>query len=96
MNNSQSVVINTDFVYRYFGSILASTDNSEKYKTIDAPNLILSGKYDFACPHYLWDGIVEKIPNAKFVLYDNTGHNPMIEIPEEFTKDVIEWVNENN
>lgn len=86
------VEINMNFFNRYFGGILATTDNSEKYTSIEAPNLIISGKYDFICPNYLWEGIVEKIPNAKYVLFEKTGHNPMLEIPDEFTKVVLDWV----
>lgn len=86
------VSINMSFFNRYFGEILAKTDNSEKYKIIKAPNLIISGKYDFICPHYLWEGTVEEIPNAKYVLFENTGHNPMLEIPDEFSQTVIKWI----
>ena len=84
------------FVHHYFGNLIANLDNSQEYKSIQAPNLILSGKYDFACPHFLWKGIAEDIPNAKFVLFENSGHNPMIEIPEEFTKEVFDWVESLN
>jgi proline iminopeptidase len=88
----KDINVNVNFVNHYFGKLIPNIDNSEKYKTIEVPNLIMSGKYDFACPHYLWDGIVEEIPNSKYVLFENTGHNPMLERPDEFSQTVIKWV----
>ena len=87
-----NVSVNVHFARRYIGVIAPGIDNAEKYKTIDAPNLIISGKYDFVCPHHLWDGIVEEIPNATFVLFEKAGHNPMLESPDEFTKIVKNWM----
>ena len=86
------VSVNMNFVNHYFGKLIANRDNSEAYKSLQVPALIISGKYDFTCPHILWDGIVEEIPNAKYVLFENTGHNPMLEIPDEFTQTILDWV----
>ena len=87
-----NVSVNMNFFNHYFGKLIANRDNSEAYKSLQVPALIISGKYDFTCPHILWDGIVEEIPNAKYVLFENTGHNPMLEIPDEFTQTVLDWV----
>jgi proline iminopeptidase len=86
------VSVNMNFFNHYFGKLIANRDNSEAYKSLQVPALIISGKYDFICPHILWDGIVEEIPNAKYVLFENTGHNPMLEIPDEFTQTILDWV----
>jgi len=87
-----NVEVNINFVNYYLGKLLSNMDNSEAYKSLQVPALIISGKYDFVCPHILWDGIAEKIPNAKYVLFDNAGHNPMLEIPDEYTNTVLAWV----
>lgn len=86
------VSVNMNFVNHYFGKLIPDIDNSEKYKTIAVPNLNMSGKYDFVCPHVMWQGVAEEMPNAKFVLFENAGHNPMLEIPGEFTQTVLDWV----
>ena len=88
----KNVSINLNFVNHYFGKLIANRDNTAAYKSLQVPALIISGKYDFACPPVLWDGIVEEIPTAKYVLFENAGHNPMLEIPDEFTKTVLDWV----
>ncbi len=31
-------------------------------------------------------------PDLTFLLFDNSGHNPMVEIQEEFDKKLIEWI----
>ncbi len=59
-------------------------------------HLVLSGKYDFPCPYYLWEKYESIIPNLTLKVYERAGHNPFMEYPEEFTRDVLAWVNEIN
>ena len=40
----------------------------------------------------LWDDIKIKNPSFTFVLFDKAGHNPMLEIPEEFNRTLIDWL----
>ena len=88
----KDVDVNINFVNHYFGKLISQINNSEEYKSFKVPALILSGKYDFACPHYLWDGIMGEMPNMKFVLFEKAGHNPMLETPDEFTKVILDWI----
>jgi len=52
------------------------------------PTLIIFGKYDNTVPlsegHYAHT----HIPNSQLILYDHCGHEPMIEVPEQFAADV--------
>jgi pimeloyl-ACP methyl ester carboxylesterase len=43
-------------------------------------------------PLYLWDDVKGIVPEYTFHLFENAGHNPMLEIPEEFDKVVVEWI----
>jgi proline iminopeptidase len=86
----KGVEINMDFINRYWGFIYGF-DNTDKYLMIKAPVLIFAGRYDYGCPYFLYDEIKDIIPNYTFILFENAGHNPMIEIPEEFDKKLVDW-----
>jgi proline iminopeptidase len=90
----EGVEINIDFVNRYW-ELIYGVDNTDKFHLIKAPVLVVSGRYDFWAPYYLWDEVKELNPDFTFILFDNAGHNPMLEIPEEFDKKVIDWVKSN-
>lgn len=85
------IEINIDFINQYFGRILKDYDNTDSYSRIRTPVLIITGKHDYVCPYYLWDDIHPRIPDSKFILYEEAGHNPSLEIPEKFTQDLIDW-----
>jgi proline iminopeptidase len=87
----EGVELNVDFINRYWGFIYGF-DNTDKYHMIKAPVLIIAGRYDYGCPYLLYDEIKDIIPNYTFILFENAGHNPMIEIPEEFDKKLIDWM----
>jgi proline iminopeptidase len=87
----EGVELNVDFINRYWGFIYGF-DNTDKYHMIKAPVLIIAGRYDYGCPYFLYDEIKDIIPNYTFILFENAGHNPMVEIPEEFDKKLIDWM----
>jgi proline iminopeptidase len=77
----------------HFGNVLMKDfDHSHKYNQIKSPVLVIAGRYDFSAPYFLWDDVKEIIPDFTFYLFENAGHNPMIEVPEQFDKVVIDWV----
>jgi proline iminopeptidase len=87
----EGIETNIDFVNRYW-ELIYGVDNTDKLHLIKTPVLVVSGRYDFWAPYYLWDEVKKIIPDITFILFENAGHNPMIEIPEEFDKKVIEWI----
>ncbi|MGM0408354.1 MAG: alpha/beta fold hydrolase [Bacteroidota bacterium] len=85
------VKINMKFVNHYWGNLLNNLDNTEKYKTIESPVLVITGKYDYGCPYYLWNDLDNEMTNLKLVVFENAGHNPMLETPKKFTNTVVNW-----
>jgi len=88
----KGVEINMDFINHFWGVLMRDFDNTENYTNIKAPVLVISGKYDFGAPYYLWNDVEEIIPDFTFHVFQNAGHNPMIEIPEEFNEYVFNWI----
>lgn len=71
------------------------TPNSDRLHKISLPTLLLWGKYDFVCPPELAIDIQENIgsKNVEKIIYPNSGHSPMVNQPNKFWDDVINWVN---
>ena len=47
------------------------------------PVLIIAGRYDRVAVPYIMVKYKEYCPQAKFVMFEKSGHNPQIEQPEE-------------
>jgi proline iminopeptidase len=83
---------NMAFVNRYDRVIIRSYDNSARYQEISTPVLVMSGKYDFVFPHLLWKDFGKEMPDYTFYLFDDAGHNPMLEVPDKFDQLLIDWI----
>lgn len=61
---------------------------------ITIPTLVAWGRYDELLP--LAHGVTgaERIPSARLILFDQSGHTPMMEEPEKFNAAVREFLNE--
>jgi proline iminopeptidase len=83
---------NMEFVSYFWGTLLKDFDRTAAYPAIQTPVLVLSGRYDFGAPYYLWEDVGEGVQDYTFYLFEEAGHNPMLETPEEFDRVVIEWL----
>lgn len=86
------VEINMAFVNHFWTVLLRDFDNTIHYKRIKTPVLVIAGKYDFGAPYYLWQAFEDKIPDLTLHVFENAGHNPMLEIPDEFNRVVFSWI----
>ncbi len=65
---------------------MMDTDFRRDLKNVKAPTLITAGRYDgvstpeFNIQYQLF------MPQAKFVIFEQSGHNPYLEEPEKFYK----------
>ena len=88
--------INIDFLDHFGGVLMRDFDHTAEYGRIRTPVLVIAGKYDFGAPHFLWDDLGRVIPDFEFHLFENAGHNPMLEVPQEFDRVVVEWIESRN
>jgi proline iminopeptidase len=84
--------INMAFVGHFWGSVLKDFDRTPEYGHIQTPVLVIAGRYDFGAPYYLWNEVGGSIPDFTFHLFERAGHNPMVEVPAEFDRVVIDWL----
>ncbi|HXV33995.1 MAG TPA: proline iminopeptidase-family hydrolase [Gaiellaceae bacterium] len=62
---------------------LRTWDITDRLHEIATPTLLVSGRYDEATPHIVGE-IHERIPNAEWVLFEQSSHMPHVEEPEAF------------
>ena len=69
--------------------------NSRKVVTsIDTPKLFLWGRQDEITPVEDWERALPKMKNARLVAFDECGHGPMFEKPDEFYAELVRFLDE--
>lgn len=68
--------------------------NSDQLFKVKLPTLLLWGKYDFVCPPELAEDIEKNIGSSDVnkIIYATSGHSPMVNEPDKFWSDLVEWV----
>ena len=61
-------------------------------ESLRVPILLAHGRYDYTVPFTMWDGIVDKVPNAHLHLFERSGHQPFFEEPVRFAEVVLAWM----
>ncbi len=65
---------------------------ARRLRHIKTPTLIIWGQQDRMIPTSHAYAAVEKIPDARLVIFDPCGHLPMLERPAEFNRVVLEFL----
>jgi pimeloyl-ACP methyl ester carboxylesterase len=63
----------------------------ERMRDIRTPTLLIWGRQDVVTPPEAAEGFRRSIPGSRLVWFDNCGHAPMIEKPEEFAAAILEF-----
>jgi len=90
-----SLFADTQFNPGLFEHVLALTapwNVLDGVESLQAPILLAHGRYDYAVPFTMWDGVVEQIPNATLRLFERSGHQPFFEEPRQFAEVVLDWM----
>jgi proline iminopeptidase len=88
----EGVTLNGKAVEHVFENVYAGYDATPYLSEIKCPVLLFGGLYDFSSPPSLWDGYKDCLADCTFVLFEESGHEPMYEIPEKFDKVLIDWL----
>lgn len=67
-------------------------DVRKRLERIKIPTLLIAGEYDVLTPPYKSKFILEKVPHAKYVKINRSGHMPFLEKPSEFNRIVLDFV----
>jgi pimeloyl-ACP methyl ester carboxylesterase len=64
-------------------------DARDRLGAIDVPTLVIAGEYDFICPPVWSAELHAKIPHARLLRLDQSGHFGHVEQPAEFFEGVL-------
>jgi len=73
---------------------LAKYDFRPDLGKVKAKTLVISGKYDGLNPPESGEEIASYIPDARFVLFENSGHAPNIEETDAYMRLITDFLNE--
>lgn len=74
--------------------LLKPEDLRPELAEIHVPTLVLKGPLDTYTPAVWARDIAERIPGARYVEVDDTGHCSHISMPEEFNRELIAWLDD--
>ncbi len=66
----------------------------QKMSEITTPTLLMWGKQDIVTPPEAAEQFCEMLPNSRLVWFDECGHVPMVERPDEFAAELLRFVGE--
>lgn len=75
-----------------FGENMPAFDVRARLGQINAPTLVVAGRYDIVAPVYFAEDMAAKIPGAQLVIFEESGHNPAQDESEPFQAAVTKFV----
>lgn len=74
------------------GSDIGSFDYRKDLKNLKMPVLIIAGRYDRVAVPWMQVKYKEYCPQAQFVMFEHSGHNPQVEEPEKEFPLIVEFL----
>lgn len=91
------VYTNMPILDTLWGEAFAQLDLRKRLGVLNKPVFLALGRHDYLVgPYTLWDGVEDTYPGIRKVLFDRSGHNPMMEEPELFDAELKEWLGSVN
>lgn len=76
----------------YVGSLLKDYDVAKSLRETPVPVFLALGRYDYGVPYVMWDEVRTASPNLTTVMFEKSGHYPMMEEPERFDRELLAWL----
>jgi proline iminopeptidase len=74
------------------GNDIGNFDYRKQLKDLKMPILIVGGRYDRVAVPWMMVKYKEYCPQAKFVLFERSGHNPQVEEPEKEFPVIVDFM----
>lgn len=92
----EGVYTNMQMIDYVWGTVFRDIEIEQGLERFRLPVLLLLGKYDYVTgPPELWNNVKTKFFNIKRIVFEQSGHYPMLEEPEIFDNKVLDWLKEN-
>ncbi|WP_437949982.1 alpha/beta hydrolase [Sorangium sp. So ce296] len=84
--------VKPQFFAHLLGRLAPAWDIRVDSGSLRVPIFLALGRYDYAMPHVLWEGVAPTLPTLTPHLFERSGHQPFFEEPERFTAAVTAWM----
>lgn len=76
-----------------WGDAFGRIDLIERLASLDKPVFLGLGRYDYLVgPVSLWDAVETRCPHVTKVVFEHSGHNPMLEQSADFDARLLDWL----
>ena len=83
---------NVQWLEHLFGQVTPGHDVTEGLERLAAPVFLALGVHDYLCPPNMWDDVQPVFPDLTLLLFEESGHFPMLEEREKFDRELIAWL----
>lgn len=89
------VFTNMPIMDELWGNTFAQIDLIQRLADVRMPVYIGLGRYDYlVAPVALWDAVDGLYPHMDKVIFERSGHQPMLEEPEAFDQSFSKWLDQ--
>ncbi|MCY8508172.1 alpha/beta hydrolase [Bacillus mojavensis] len=89
----EGVSTNMPIIDELWGHTFAQMNLIQRLADVRVPVYIGLGRYDYlVAPVSLWDAVDGLYPYVKKVIFEKSGHQPMLEEPQTFEQSLIKWI----
>lgn len=81
-----------DIYRRQVTALLGRPDAFPSLRSVACPTLVGVGRQDRWSPPDQHEAIVEAIPHARYVIFEDSGHMSLVEAPEAVTAALLDWM----
>ncbi|MCY8278916.1 alpha/beta fold hydrolase [Bacillus inaquosorum] len=87
------VFTNMPIIDELWGHTFAQLDLIKRLADVQVPVYIGLGRYDYlVAPVTLWDAVEGSYPHVEKVIFEKSGHQPMLEEPQAFDQSFSKWM----
>ncbi|MFT9847060.1 alpha/beta fold hydrolase [Aneurinibacillus sp. REN35] len=91
----EGVYTNMPVIDYLWGDAFGQCNMIQSLSDINKPVFIALGRYDYLIgPASLWDSIDESYEHVRKIVFEHSGHNPMLEEAAAFDSRLIAWIDE--
>lgn len=81
-----------ELAIQFYRVTTADYDPRERLANNQVPIFSAVGRYDYIMPPEQWDGFVSRVPMTTLVMFNRSGHFPMIEEQRRFDSELLRWL----
>lgn len=89
----ENVHTNMVIIDHLWGEVFRDIDITKDLEKLSKPVFLALGRYDFLiAPPYTWNPIRDKFQNLTLRIFEQSGHTPQLEEPEQFDQELLYWL----